>query len=77
MKFDGNVVVSSTEALSFSEVPKKLLVIGGGAIGLEMGSVWSRSAPKLPVLEFPAAHSRLASITSWQPRSRRCSPAQE
>ncbi|MEP6955824.1 MAG: FAD-dependent oxidoreductase, partial [Chthoniobacterales bacterium] len=42
MKFDGKVVVSSTEALTFSEVPKKLLVIGGGAIGLEMGSVWSR-----------------------------------
>src|SRR6195952_271771 len=34
MKFDGSVIVSSTEALSFTEVPKKLLVIGGGAIGL-------------------------------------------
>jgi dihydrolipoamide dehydrogenase len=52
MKFDGNVVVSSTEALSFSEVPKKLLVIGGGAIGLEMGSVWSRLGSEVTVLEF-------------------------
>src|SRR3954447_3015723 len=52
MKFDGNVVVSSTEALSFSEVPKKLLVIGGGAIGLEMGSVWSRLGWGVTVIEF-------------------------
>ncbi|MGI8482081.1 MAG: dihydrolipoyl dehydrogenase [Chthoniobacterales bacterium] len=52
MKFDGNVIVSSTEALSFSEVPKKLLVIGGGAIGLEMGSVWSRLGSEVTVLEF-------------------------
>ncbi|MDQ2659405.1 MAG: dihydrolipoyl dehydrogenase [Verrucomicrobiota bacterium] len=52
MKFDGDVVVSSTEALCFSEVPKKLLVIGGGAIGLEMGSVWSRLGSEVTVLEF-------------------------
>ncbi len=52
MKFDGEVVVSSTEALAFSEVPKKLLVIGGGAIGLEMGSVWSRLGAEVTVLEF-------------------------
>jgi dihydrolipoamide dehydrogenase len=52
MKFDGNVVVSSTEALSFPEVPKKLLVIGGGAIGLEMGSVWGRLGSEVTVVEF-------------------------
>jgi dihydrolipoamide dehydrogenase len=52
MKFDGNIVVSSTEALSFPEVPTKLLVIGGGAIGLEMGSVWSRLGSEVTVLEF-------------------------
>lgn len=52
MKFDGNVIVSSTEALTFTEVPKKLLVIGGGAIGLEMGSVWSRLGSDVTVLEF-------------------------
>lgn len=52
MKFDGKVVVSSTEALSFDKVPEKLLVIGGGAIGLEMGSVWSRLGSEVTVLEF-------------------------
>ncbi len=52
MKFDGEVIVSSTEALTFPEVPKKLLVIGGGAIGLEMGSVWSRLGSEVTVLEF-------------------------
>ncbi len=52
MKFDGKVVVSSTEALSFEKVPEKLLVIGGGAIGLEMGSVWSRLGSEVTVLEF-------------------------
>lgn len=52
MKFDGEIVVSSTEALSFSEVPRRLLVIGAGAIGLEMGSVWSRLGSEVTVLEF-------------------------
>ena len=52
MKFDGKVVVSSTEALAFEKVPEKLLVIGGGAIGLEMGSVWSRLGSEVTVLEF-------------------------
>ncbi len=52
MKFDGQVVVSSTEALTFDKVPEKLLVIGGGAIGLEMGSVWSRLGSDVTVLEF-------------------------
>ena len=52
MKFDGKVIVSSTEALSFPEVPKQLLVIGGGAIGLEMGSVWSRLGSEVTVVEF-------------------------
>ena len=41
-KFDGKTIVSSTEALSFTEPPKKLIVIGAGAIGLELGSVWNR-----------------------------------
>src|SRR5437588_12101539 len=39
-KFDGKTIVSSTEALEFTEAPKKLLVIGAGATGLELGSVW-------------------------------------
>ena len=51
-KFDGKTIVSSTEALSFTEPPKKLLVIGAGAIGLELGSVWSRLGSEVTVLEF-------------------------
>ena len=51
-KFDGKTIVSSTEALSFAEVPKKLIVIGAGAIGLELGSVWSRLGSEVTVLEF-------------------------
>src|SRR3954465_12237982 len=51
-KFDGKTIVSSTEALSFSEPPKKLLVIGAGAIGLELGSVWSRLGSEVIMLEF-------------------------
>ena len=52
LPFDGKYVVGSTEALSFSEVPKKLIVIGGGYIGLEMGSVWSRLGSEVLVIEF-------------------------
>ncbi len=51
-KFDGHTIVSSTEALCFTEPPKKLLVIGAGAIGLELGSVWSRLGSEVTVLEF-------------------------
>jgi dihydrolipoamide dehydrogenase len=51
-RFDGETIVSSTEALSFSEPPKKLLVIGAGAIGLELGSVWNRLGSEVTVLEF-------------------------
>jgi dihydrolipoamide dehydrogenase len=51
-KFDGKTVVSSTEALCFTEAPKKFLVIGAGAIGLELGSVWSRLGSEVTMLEF-------------------------
>src|SRR4051794_9655200 len=51
-KFNGTTIVSSTEALSFTEPPKKLLVIGAGAIGLELGSVWSRLGSEVTVVEF-------------------------
>ena len=50
-KFDGKTVVNSTDALSFEKVPKTLAVIGGGVIGLEMGSVWSRLGTKVTVIE--------------------------
>ncbi len=51
-KFDGKTIVSSTEALCFSEPPAKLLVIGAGAIGLELGAVWSRLGSEVTTLEF-------------------------
>src|SRR6266536_468321 len=50
--FDGKTIVSSTEALTFTEAPKKLLVIGAGAIGLELGSVWNRLGSEVTILEF-------------------------
>ncbi|MEN9723588.1 MAG: dihydrolipoyl dehydrogenase [Pseudomonadota bacterium] len=52
LKFDGKQVVSSTEALEFSKVPQHLVVVGGGVIGLEMGSVWARLGSKVTVVEF-------------------------
>ncbi len=52
VKWDGEQVLSSTEALSLTKVPEKLLVIGGGYIGLEMGSVWSRLGAEVVVLEY-------------------------
>src|SRR5438270_1792976 len=51
-KFDGQTIVSSTEALCFTEAPSKLLVIGAGAIGLELGSVWNRLGSEVTMLEF-------------------------
>tara|TARA_X000001036_G_scaffold410234_1_gene421930 strand:+ start:970 stop:2376 length:1407 start_codon:yes stop_codon:yes gene_type:complete len=52
IEIDEKNVVSSTGALSFEKVPKKLAVIGGGYIGLEMGSVWSRLGSDVTVIEF-------------------------
>jgi dihydrolipoamide dehydrogenase len=49
---DETRIVSSTGALTLSEVPKKLVVIGGGYIGLEMGSVWQRLGSDVTVVEF-------------------------
>src|SRR5882672_10325097 len=51
-EFDGKTIVSSTEALTFTEAPKKFLVIGAGAIGLELGSVWNRLGSEVTILEF-------------------------
>jgi dihydrolipoamide dehydrogenase len=52
MKFDGQTVVSSDQAIAFDPVPKKLVVVGGGAIGLELGSVWARLGSDVTVVEF-------------------------
>mgnify|MGYP001423559110 CR=1 FL=1 len=49
---DEKNIVSSTGALSFKKVPKKLAIIGGGYIGLEMGSVWSRLGSSVTVIEY-------------------------
>ena len=50
-KFDNKLIVDSTGALEFEEVPEKLGVIGGGVIGLELGSVWSRLGSEVTVIE--------------------------
>ena len=50
--FDGRRIVHSTGALALSEVPRRLLVVGAGAIGLELGSVWRRLGSEVHVLEF-------------------------
>lgn len=52
LPFDGKFVVSSTEALCFDKVPAHLIVVGGGYIGLELGSVWRRLGAKVTVVEF-------------------------
>ncbi len=51
IKIDENRIVTSTGALSLSKIPKSMLVIGGGYIGLEMGSIWSRLGSKVTVVE--------------------------
>jgi len=52
LPFDGVRIVSSTEALALDAVPERLLVVGAGAIGLELGSVWSRLGSAVHVVEF-------------------------
>ena len=52
VKIDEKVIVSSTGALKLEKVPKKLVVVGGGYIGLEMGSVWSRLGSEVHVIEY-------------------------
>ena len=50
--FDEKIIVSSTGVLKLDKVPKKMVVVGGGYIGLEMGSVWSRLGAEVHVVEF-------------------------
>lgn len=52
VKIDEARIVSSTGALTLSSVPKTLVVIGGGVIGLEMGSVWQRLGAQVTVIEY-------------------------
>ena len=65
--FDGVTVVSAREALSFTEVPEHLLVVGAGYIGLELGSVWRRLGSRVTVVEMlprmlPAMDGQAADI---------------
>ncbi len=52
LELDGDRIGTSTEALTYPEPPKHLVVIGAGAIGLELGSVWGRLGSKVTVLEY-------------------------
>ncbi len=51
-RFDGARILSSTEALALPAVPRRLIVVGGGAIGLELGSVWARLGAEVLVIEL-------------------------
>ena len=51
LPFDGEIVVSSDDAIAFESVPEKLVVVGAGAIGLELGSVWARLGSEVTVVE--------------------------
>ncbi len=52
LKTDGKRIITSTEALNLKEIPKHLILIGGGVIGLELGSVYARLGAKVTVVEF-------------------------
>jgi dihydrolipoamide dehydrogenase len=52
LPFDGINILSSTEALSLPQIPKRLIVVGGGYIGVEMGSVWNRLGSETIIMEF-------------------------
>ena len=63
LEFDGKRIVTSTEALEFKTVPKHLGIVGGGYIGLELGSVWLRLGAKVTVVEMLP---KIASIMDGQ-----------
>lgn len=52
LPFNGTTIVSSDDAIALQSVPQKLVVIGAGAIGLELGSVWSRLGSEVTIVEF-------------------------
>ncbi|HKA06943.1 MAG TPA: dihydrolipoyl dehydrogenase [Gemmataceae bacterium] len=67
LKFDHQYIVNSTDALAFADAPKHLIVVGGGYIGLELGSVWARLGSRVTVLEFlprllPATDGEIAGL---------------
>lgn len=67
IEFDGELIGDSTTALSYEEAPRKLIVIGAGYIGLELGSVWNRLGSQVTILEamdriLPGMDSEMARI---------------
>jgi dihydrolipoamide dehydrogenase len=52
MKFDGETIISSDQGIALREIPKRLVVVGAGAIGLELGSVWGRLGTDVTVVEM-------------------------
>lgn len=69
IEYDGDRIGDSTTALSYSEVPERLVVIGGGYIGLELGSVWNRLGSKVIVLEamdriFPGLDNEIGQLAA-------------
>jgi len=52
LEFDGETVLSSDHAIALGQAPESMIVVGGGAIGLELGSVWARLGTKVTVVEF-------------------------
>ena len=69
LTIDESKVITSTGAIALKQVPKKMVVIGGGIIGLEMGSVWSRLGAEVTVVEFlgqiggPGMDAEIAKMT--------------
>jgi len=67
LPFDGRQIVDSTDSLEFEEVPERLAVIGAGAVGLELGSIWSRLGSKVTIIEameqiVPGTDSQAAKV---------------
>ena len=67
LPFDGRRIVDSTDALLFEEVPRRLAVIGAGAVGLELGSIWNRLGAEVTIIEamgqiVPGADSQAAKV---------------
>lgn len=66
LPFDGKVVISSTEALSLPEIPKSMVVVGGGVIGCELGCAYAAMGTKVTIVE--ALESLLPMLDSWASR---------
>ncbi len=64
--FDGKVIISSTEALSLPEIPKSMVIVGGGVIGCELGCVYAAMGTKVTIVE--ALDSLLPMLDSWASR---------